>query len=639
MKRNFAGGKITDWLDSGVVAQILKYAFLLSIFVNIGSVIYEGNDYFKALRDLKYLPYIVVNFVLGLILIFIHKQKIQDRIDHLVMRSKVEESELSPERTFSKGFIRRMIEKERGIFVFLVLALLVLSSGIYFFRLGRFEFVNDEYIVVDTATGLYKTGTFYKWSWLENKSRAEIDCTGESKDIYCYYTKGSFHTALVAMSYRVFGVSEWSSRFPSAISGVIFIAIAYYVLRYFSNSKIVSIISIFILILHQHLIEIFRLTRMYSILAPLFLLIVYFSHRGLTGKSRWLRKMRNKIPKIFSRYFDFEYRYLFLAGMLISASIFLHPVGLIIGPVILIYTVYQAISTKEKRFISLLMLEIVFIVFFVVGTKVFPGLFTGLMERSLGGWVSLFARRNYDYLVDLFGYPFTTPVGLVFILGGFFLTRLISDKKLQSKIVYLFILVVVTATFFIFIGDNYSAFNYVSHVVSFAVLLEVFFAFILLGSVFDAGELKVLGVLLFAGLMYNFRGNLKYNYIQHKKYGSPSIACNSIRDYPSERKIVFARRLRDYYCQDLANDLEVIDILGYEDGVYMYSYEEFLNDLEKYKYDPRWVLWEEQKEYHVAYEIRHYLHESGKKIHGEGIDDTKMEVYYLAPERIEDVEE
>ena len=90
-------------------------------------------------------------------------------------------------------------------------AVVIMSAVTLFYNLGERDFWEDEYQVISAATGYYHTGEFFKWDWIKH----EIKCGDHTRK--CEYHRAWPHSWLIAQSYKIFGISEWSSRIVSAL--------------------------------------------------------------------------------------------------------------------------------------------------------------------------------------------------------------------------------------------------------------------------------------------------------------------------------------------------------------------------------------------------------------------------------------
>lgn len=96
------------------------------------------------------------------------------------------------------------------------LAYLILLFIVLFGLLLRLENINndfhgDEFQVIGTAAGYMHSGEFKQWDWKNNTL-----CQS------CDYDRAWPHTWMIAESFRLFGISEWSSRIPSIFFGIVY---------------------------------------------------------------------------------------------------------------------------------------------------------------------------------------------------------------------------------------------------------------------------------------------------------------------------------------------------------------------------------------------------------------------------------
>lgn len=86
--------------------------------------------------------------------------------------------------------------------------ILLVSCVLIFYRLGYYDIWEDENLVINAAKGVYEQGVAY------------------FKD---GYDRAWIHTLLCAGVFEVFGVSEFTGRIPSAIFGIVFVLVCFYV--------------------------------------------------------------------------------------------------------------------------------------------------------------------------------------------------------------------------------------------------------------------------------------------------------------------------------------------------------------------------------------------------------------------------
>ena len=141
----------------------------------------------------------------------------------------------------------------------------------------------------------------------------------------------------------------------------------------------------------------------------------------------------------------------------------------------------------------------------------------------------------------------------------------------------------------------------------------------------NKSSIIVFTALLFFLVGINFYQNIDIHYGSSHRYGSFSRAYEIIIDnYNPENEVIFGQYLRDFYLQELQNtDVETINMKNNR----RYSFETFMDDL--HKYEAGWITWETRKSYHLERDIIEFIDENFEKLHGDGVDDSKVEVYYF----------
>ncbi len=177
--------------------------------------------------------------------------------------------------------------------VWAVLLLLVIIGGaLRLHKLGAQDIRGDEFQVISAAAGYLHTGEYHSWNWVENKMTCDD----------CFYDRAWPHTWMVAQSYHNFGISEFSSRLPSAIIGTLTILIAFGFNYFFTRNKLLSLLVAFLVTFNPAFIALSRYTRMYVVLIPLFLLLLYTIYRSLTENTPdWMLRQTKKISSNFNK--------------------------------------------------------------------------------------------------------------------------------------------------------------------------------------------------------------------------------------------------------------------------------------------------------------------------------------------------
>jgi hypothetical protein len=488
-----------------------------------------------------------------------------------------------------------------------ILIIIILASGAFllFFRLGAHDFFEDEFQVIAAAAGYLETGTFLSWDWINQTT------------ISVAYERAWPHTFLIAQSFRLFGISEWSARLVSALSGLVFLVIFYYFSRYFTNKR-VALLSLFSAVFYVTYLNFFRYTRMYALLIPLFVLLVYCLFRGLTGEW-WITTKIKFIDRLLSRYLNFDYRFLLLSIPLLYLNYHIHYNSLVIILAGFFFICLLALLTKQPKFIILALFGVT-----SIAGLYFANLFN-LLNRFpwVIGLITFFRLRNVLYYYYLLQHPFGAAAGLLLII--FLVIKILQFKKDSEELhknLYLLVIVATSAIFFIFIANRYTSIVYISHIMPIALIL-IIGGFSHLVEQFPKKRVLLTFFLVVLVLSSFITYGMDF-YSWTSEFGEFDTAYQVIRDnYSYEEEVIFGQYLRTYYLQPMEK-IRHISMLNLQ----QYTFDKFLSDLDRY--DSGWLTWETRKAYHIQPQILEYIDTYFIKLHGEGIDDTMVEVYYYS---------
>lgn len=491
----------------------------------------------------------------------------------------------------------------------IVVALVTALAAIVFsYRLGASHFHGDEYLVVDAAAGYYFTGELYLWDWIAADQGNR------------YYDRAWPHTLLVAGSYAVFGISEWSARIVSVAFGVLTVPLAYLVVAYFTEHKPVAVTTCVAIALYPRLLFYFRWARMYALVIPLVLLLAYLHYRSVT-ESNPIDVRNERLDAAIERYADFNLALGAATVALLYVAYQVHYNVLVVPAATYVYVVYRAMATGERKYYTATFVGLVGIVATVLLVRYTAHL------NFLEQFISFFGRENTVYAEYLFRYPFRWTLGTGLFVAGLAIPVRIEAGELRHKLLYLYILCSFSLAFYAYVGDRYASYAYIVHVVPFAIalVLYAYFRFV------DAIRTPVLGyalvVLLVVSLAFPFYAGTdgrNYESLYYDEGQDFETAYGTIvEDFDSDEEVIFAQYPRDYYLRELPEDTAVVSMKNNQ----RYGPEEFRRDLQRY--ESGWVTWETRKTYHVHPEVRAYIAEHFEKRHGNGVDDTRVEVYYF----------
>ncbi len=509
-----------------------------------------------------------------------------------------------------------------AVWIILLGALVIGGFAIRLNDVGEHGLYEDEFQVVAAAVGYYNTGVFYRWNFIKDAP----DCYEDNID--CKYVRAWPHSWLIAKSYKIFGISEWSSRLVSVLYGTALIAVVFWFALFFTQNKWIALIASAALALYPPFIGLSRYARMYALLTPLFLILAYCLFRGLTERIKftigpqWLRSFMSE---------NVGYQWLFIFASIILAllNFNIHLNSLSIFPAFFLFAMYLAIVYKDRKYKIAVIVGLLGMILFLVLFQLFGFL------HAVVTFASYFARDNTIYLELLTRFPIQGAAGVLFLAAGILVPVFVKDKVLRDKLVFISLNVVFTLVFYIYVADRYPSFTYVSHMVPIAII-TIIIGFLLFVQIFRSRIVRgVLVCLLLFTVVDSLLQNIDSYYEEESHFGDFSTAYQSIiNNFDPSKDIIIGQYLRHYYLDPLDKNAKVISMLFNRD----YKYEQFMEDIRSAP--SGWVTWESRKEYHLESDIVQYCKKYFKKYNGDGVDKTKVEVYYFNQSMIaEDAEE
>ncbi len=509
------------------------------------------------------------------------------------------------------SFKKNFLTKISTYHILLISILTIAAFMLYSFRLDGLNFWDDENLVVKTAEAYRRTGTFFFWDFIKGEITQEE------------YARAWPHTWLVAQSFRLFGVSEWSARIVSVILGCLFVFSSFFIILYFTNNSFFSFIVAVVLMLNPDFIYYFRITRMYALLLPVFFIWSMCVFQAIEGRSQWLDRYRGNIFPI--HYFNFDYLFVLLSLVMLFWGYHIHVNSLLMVLTSLLYIVVVAIIDKEKKHIGLaIFISLSAAIVFVVLPQ------TGILKYSLL-FVSFFKTFKFLFLKLMVAKPFFNMANLMLLFGSILIVFFTSDRIQRKKFLFCLMIVLFALFFFIWMVDFHSQhYRYICHIIPFAVLMICVSYFVTL-KVFHNKYILCAGVvlLLVSQTMHLFRA-LESMYYGAKGQPYPSIAYAAIKKNLKPGEAIFAQYLRDYYMQGIPKDTPIISlgrVRQESSEPNPYNFNRFFEDIKTYRQG--WVVWEKNKEYHIDPQVAAYVKTLFRKICGQGIDETGVEVYYF----------
>jgi hypothetical protein len=557
----------------------------------------------------------IVFISIGLIFVFMNKERINEIMEgdrEVYERERVKEKEFyitHPGISRIPGLksLAGLIYVEGWCFSIVFFLIILTSTILLSYNLGGADLYEDEYQVTSAAEGYLRTGTFYRWDYIKNELSQSL------------YDRAWPHTWMIAQSYRFFGISEWSSRIVSVVFGVFFIVIFYFISKFFTRNKWAALLTVFCIMLSPRFVDLFRYARMYAVFIPIFSLLFYCAYRFIVEQNTY---SLGRVAKWVNRNFNFNYAFLLPSLVLLYFNYQIHLNSLVILPIAFLFIVLMACCLRERKYV----------IASAMGVGIAAALASVDSEIMLRAYnyFTFFKIRQFEYLDYVAAAPFNVMAGIILLVSGLLMLVSIQNKEIKIKILYLYTAIIFSMVFFIFIANRYQAFKYISHIVPVAMLLAVYMV-LLFSRVPGKTILPAVFVLLLIGCsMDGFARKIDAIYGEtHEVLGNPSKAYQTlIEKYDPKTEVIFAQYFRNYYMRNFGNEARIINMLNKR----QYEFKTFWKDINKY--GAGWVVFETRKKYHLDPRIVRYIDEFFRKYHGEGKDDTNIEMYYFNREMI-----
>jgi hypothetical protein len=532
--------------------------------------------------------------IFGLLALWVHRERIDVALQEFAPVADAEIGKSNPVKTFFTQTPWHYFAALAGV--------VVIAAAFNFYQLDYFDFYEDEYQVIRAAKGIQEQGL----SYLDEG-----------------YDRAWIHSWMIAQVYKVAGQSEWTSRFLSALFGTLFIGMSALVFNFFFKNKYLGIATAFVIILDARIMELFRYTRMYALLIPAFLLLFYFVYRALT-EEKTIKFLGKAVSGFVGRFLNFHYIFIGLALAFLFLNYKVHINSMIILLFSFLFTIYLAITKREKKYFILGSIGLVLLPF--------------IPAFRWADRLTMFEGRNTVYYNYLTSFPFSQPANLIVLITGLAFLFLSSHKLLRDKIVFLYITFITTLLLFVFIiiyrGFD---FRFISHVSPLVTAFVVFLSFLFAKVLFTrkAVQWSIIALIIAsAGMHFSD----KYSRVYEKHPWGPfySIAYQTIKDnFDVEKDVVLVEYWRHYYMskEELGGNAKV------KGGVLRKGNESFKNFIDTIQTHKRgWITWPTHKSHRMQPEAVSYIQRNFKQHHGFQKDDRGVEVYYFDESMIEGTE-
>lgn len=237
-----------------------------------------------------------------------------------------------------------------------------------------------------------------------------------------HYVRGLPFTALVAGSFDLFGITEWSARLPSVVISLVFLVFAFTLTRsVFGN--LTAIVFFAFLALSPTFIEHSRMSRFYSLYQLSFFLGAWLFYKGF--EYDWSHARRKGLG--IERFLSINLPLILISGFLILFACYFQGLSILFGISVLIYSAACLLIDRHtlinKYSLSILAAILFFILLFVLA----PGLFA--FAQSLVTVLLPWAQYN-EYPISFYRWYLQENYLSILLLSQLgFVLLFLKDKK------------------------------------------------------------------------------------------------------------------------------------------------------------------------------------------------------------------
>lgn len=475
--------------------------------------------------------------------------------------------------------------------------LLFLSLGLFSINTSNLSFEDDEYYTVSVANNLYKTWELYQWDWIEDIPWQVSERCAEKQ--YCKYTRSYIYTHIVELSYRIFGVSEFSTRLPGILLYFATFILVFVFMKIMKFKSSFIFLTLLLFVGSKVIFANFFIARMYSLLifsTLLIYILIVLIHRYVYNK--YISRVLTLVfltPLVLFLGYNSHISFMLLVWMLFLFSL------LLLKKEILYYSgKIKDYNEQLRTFILVIMWVILLLICFQL--DIF-GKFERFFTLRFEAW---YYGRYFQYIL-------TSSIWLLgasyYIVIIFFLWVIAFFKFLYSpKNIFFTLPYFITGSFVVmhlyFLDTIYFiADRYVSHINLLAIIAISMTIFILIASFKTSAKryaVIVIGVIcvLWITNLVSDEYNKKNIFADYNKWYE-----RFLNDFDKQTDVMIGIPIRDYYIKWVWDVVKINASQRFNN----YDFEAFTTDLEKYKDKNIYFIYSDVKSFHVHGSIKKYL--------------------------------
>ncbi len=582
--------------------NIAKYSFLLLLISSILLNFFKGSS--KSPPDLinlheqlsLFATFIILPaIVLGVIALWLDKNKLRTVINNIFSEDKPKIKLFSkPELPYTGTFI-------------IILGISVITL---FYRLDGFDLYSDETQVTQGAAGYLYSGEFYQYNFATQKLSTNRT-----------YNRARPHQWLIAQSYKIFGVSNWSSRLPSAIFGLLLTALGYFISRFFIRDKLSALLISFSFVFYFEFLQLERWARMYALLIPVYLFTAYLLFRFINEKS-YLVDKKFRQNQLITEYLNFNYLLLLVVLPFLILIYYLHTPAVFVLVVLYIYAIVGYLVFRDKKFLTMIFVGLIL---GIIGYNTIPNV--NALDR-----INFFTGKYSDlYTHFFFNYPFSVQTGIVLTIIAVALLFFIKNNSFRKIYIYLLINVAFGWFLFAYLIKYSASFRYMSFLSPLVIILLISTFVLVIKTLYNKAIRIFLLFLLSVSVLFHYSNRFDNLYV--KNYAFParmSVAWKDIVSNYKKGEIIYRHWGPSYYFRGIDTTAKFME-LGSRQGK---PFAEIYDTLKKYP--SGWLTWHSYHAWRMDPKLVDYANLYFEKLHGQGIDNTNVEVFHYTDSMLVD---
>jgi hypothetical protein len=357
---------------------------------------------------------------------------------------------------------------------------------------------------------------------------------------------------------------------------------------------------------------------MYAPMIPVFLGGIYCMYRFLTSP------IEEQAEKTGYRIYGFHIGYGISAVVLLGIGVHLHPLSAIgfMGAFVLIGLL--AFTSRVKIYWYILGIAggmaIISILLGYMGVDAFK-VGPRAIKRMLRPDKPELAYYNFLFNNGL---P-ANAVIMSLIAGTGVLFNNTIARNIKLTIAYMLAFIAMTLVFMVYImADTGRDYRYIVHIVPLVVAVSAYVLYIS-GVHFISKRMGALALLIpLLYMVISFSREYRELYIKHPWSPQYRVAYADIKSRYAPGESILYQNMKSYYLdpESLAGDKAIK--LGRRQEM---TVDQFKNTFLAQR--AGWIVFDTHKSYHLDQAIIAYIHRKAQKIHGSGVDDTGVEVFYF----------